>query len=366
MTGFYVDPTGLNGLYNLLWRASGDARDALDYTRRNCDLNLVEVGLLMNMVGPHRQAYQQVTNGLQEFVNLTQGAATQVNLAQRMYATSDAAATARLDQTYPGAKDPGGLGGALAERRPDLWPSAPRSLFSDVAEPGQQLGAPNYASGIEEFQINLLSDLVSPSAWARQVSTWLFGVDPFEGWGKLVAGDWESYTYCGAAWRAVGDAMLDVSRNLTTGAADVSEVWRGNAAEAEQEFQLVLGGAAMTAHGVLDRYADLYAQVSEAAKNLFAALTNLLGKLLDALIMVCVAGAVGTATIKTGIGAVAGYGAAAYYAWQAYDLYKEISTVYGNAEVTFKSLGALISAVDARLGLGSLPQVKPYHHPALD
>ncbi|MFE9206221.1 hypothetical protein [Micromonospora sp. NPDC007230] len=364
MSGFYVDPAGMNGLYNLLHRASEDAADILGYTTRHCDLTFDQEGLLFMLAGPHHMAYRRMTEGLERLKTLTQGAATQVNLAQREYATSDTSAAAHLDKSYPGARDPSSLRGTLAgPSRPDLWPTTSRAAFADTAEPTARLVPPNYATGIEMFQINPLADLVSPAAWLRQVSVWLFGEDPFEGWGKAFSGDWDSYVHCAAAWRIIGNALDDLGRNLITGAADVPEVWRGNAAEAEQEYQLSLASAARALHPVCDQYADLYTRAAEAAKQLYSVVTGLISKLIDVLIVINVASAVGTATIETGVGAVVGYGVAAYYAWQAYDLYNEISTFYGNAEATFKGIAGSIEMVKAGMEVSSLPDLKPYQHP---
>ncbi|QGN48614.1 hypothetical protein GKC29_18465 [Micromonospora sp. WMMC415] len=363
MSGFYVDPAGMDGLYNLLHRASGDAKDVLGYTTRHCDLSFDQQGLLFLLAGPHREAYRQMTHGLERLATLTQTAATQVNLAQREYATADATAAARLDASYPGASDAARLRGTLTTGRPDLWPAVARAPFADVAEPAARLVPPNYATGIEMFKINPLADLVSPAAWVRQVSVWLFGHDPFEGWGQAFSGDWDSYIYCAAAWRIIGNALDDIGRNLIAGTADVPTVWRGNAAEAEQEYQLTLGSATCALHPLCDQYGTLYSQAAEAAKHLYSVVTGLIGKLIDVLIIINAAAAVGTATIETGVGAVAGYGVAAYYAWQAYDLYNEISTFYGNAEATFKAIAGSIAMVKAGMAVAALPDLKPYTHP---
>jgi len=362
MNGFYVDPNGLNGLYNLLHRASGDAGDILEYTQRHCDLNFDQEGLLFMLAGPHHAAYQRMTQGLGRLKTLTGSTATQINLVQREYAASDGTAAASLDQSYPGAHDPTGLRSIFTTGRPDLWPSTPRAAFSEVAEPAARLVAPNYATGIEMFQINPLADLLSPAAWLRQVAVWLFGEDPFEGWGKAFSGDWDSYVHCAAAWGIIGTALDDLGRNLTTAAGDVPEVWRGNAAEAEQEYQIRLGAATRALHPVCRQYADLYTQAAEAAKHLYSVVTGLISKLIDVLVVINLASAAGTATIETGVGAVAGYSIAAYYAWQAYDLYNEISTFYGNAEATFRAIAGSIELVKAGMTVAALPDLQPYRH----
>ncbi|MCG5471390.1 hypothetical protein LADH09A_005380 [Micromonospora sp. LAH09] len=103
--------------------------------------------------------------------------------------------------------------------------------------------------------------------------------------------------------------------------------------------------------------------VGEAAKHLFDVVSGLITKLIDVLIVINLASAVGTATSETGIGPVVGYGVAAYYAWQAYDLYNEISTFYGNAEATFKGIAGTIGMIQAGAAIAALPNLETYQHP---
>lgn len=179
MSGFHVDPIGLDGLYNILRRAASDVEDVKRYTAANCDLDFGQQGLLAYLAGPHQIAYQRMTEALEQIQRLSQGAATQVNEAQRGYATPDAAA-ARFDRSYPGARDPAALRGTLATGRPDLWPASPRPPFDDVAEPTKHLVPPSRAGAAEMWSINPLTDLISPAAWLRQISVWLFDHAPFE------------------------------------------------------------------------------------------------------------------------------------------------------------------------------------------
>jgi hypothetical protein len=77
--------------------------------------------------------------------------------------------------------------------------------------------------------------------------------------------------------------------------------------------------------GACAQYNDLYMQAAKATKNLFEVVSELMSQLIDVLIIINAAGAIGTATIETGIGPVLDYSVAAFYAWQAYKLYEEIS-----------------------------------------
>jgi uncharacterized protein YukE len=362
MGEFYVDPNGLNALYNQYVRASGDSRDVSDYLKRHCDLPLVSEGFLMMVIGPHKEVYDQLTESLAKLQELTRSAGTQINAAQLDYARTDASAAAKVDAAYPGATNAAYVGGMLSGGRPDLRPG--RAAFADVAEPAARLTNPEYAVPIEMWSINPLADLVSPAAWLRQISVSLFNFDPFEGWAKSVSGDWKGYAHCAIAMGHIGAAAHDVGSNLLAGAKDLPEVWRGRAAEAEQEFQLALGLAAAGLDDACAQYRQLYLQAAEAVKKLVDVTAGLITDLLDMLIIINGAAAAGTLLIETGVGAFAGYTVAAYYAWQAYDLYQHIADVYGNCEDMMKLIAGSIGAVKASLDVEDLPMVAPYHHPA--
>lgn len=350
MTGFAVDPAGLNGLYNQLARAADAAHDTLDYTRRQCDLDWNAEGLLMILLGPHEHAYANVTGTLARLRELAQETGTAVNAAQNDYARTDRAVAARLDAVRPGADKPDTVRGMPPPDRP-----AGTAGFADVADPARFLTAPEYPVPIEMWSINPLEDLLSPAAWLRQISIWLFGHDPFEGWAKQFSGDWAAYVHCGAALGRVGASVHDIGRNLIAGAARVDTVWRGDAADAERDYQVALGSAAVGLRSACAEYSELYAQAAQATKSLFDVAGDLIGNLLDLLIVVNAAAAVGTALVETGLGAIAGYGIAAYYAVQAYELYQKIARFYGVADDMIKAIGASIGSVQAELAVRDLP-----------
>lgn len=367
MSEFSVDAAGLAGLSRQLARAAEDAFDVLDYTKRQCDLDWPAEGLLMKMLGPHDHVYASVTGALGRLQDLTAGASGQVALALDDYTDTDRAAAARLDAAYPQARvsaypqgaDPlGGDGLALAGATPG------HAAFADVAVPGEHLTDPGVVGAAPMWSINPLTDLVSPAAWLRQVTITLFGHDPFDGWARALSGDWASYVHCGAALARVGDGAYDIGRNLLAGAADAAGVWQGNAADAERDFQVSLGDATTSFRGACSSFAGLYGQAADAVSSLRDVAGDLITGLLDALIMVNLASAVGTALIETGVGALAGYGVAAYYAGQAYQLYQEIARCYSTAEDLFEALGAAIGSVNADLDVPDLPSVSPYRYSA--
>lgn len=64
----------------------------------------------------------------------------------------------------------------------------------------------------------------------------------------------------------IGGAAQDIGANLLAGAKGVPSGWRGNAAEAEQEFHLALGLAATGLNDACGLYRKLYLQAAEAVK----------------------------------------------------------------------------------------------------
>ncbi|GLY05003.1 hypothetical protein Acsp01_53820 [Actinoplanes sp. NBRC 101535] len=361
MEQLYVDTNGLNQLYNQMQRASDDAANTLDYVHKHCDLSFVDVGLIMRLISPHRKAYGELTSALERLQQLTQTAGTQVNRAQVAYSQTDLQAAAALDAAYPGAKDADTLRRALAEQQD---PGVGGAAFADVTEPAQFLRNPEYAIGIEMWAINPMVDLISPAAWLRQTIIWVFGHDPLEGWASQFSGDWKAYVHCGQAMGQAGGTARAIGRNLIAGAMDVPEAWRGNAADGFREWDLSLGNATAELEQICQQYNTLYDQAAEAIKKLYDVTAGLISDLLDLMLVISGALAAGTATLVSAIGPITGYSIAAYYAWQAWDLYNEISKFYGQAEDLLKLIGGWIGGVSAALAVKDIPTIAPYHHPA--
>jgi hypothetical protein len=344
MTDFSLEAAGLSALSRLLSRASDDAFDVLDYTKRQCDLDWRAEGLLMKLLGPHDHAYASVTGALARLQDLSAGASGQVALAAQDYTDTDSAAARRLDDAYAKASPAG------------------TADFTDVADPGLHLSDPGVVGQSEMWSINPLTDLISPSAWLRQVSISLFGYDPFDEWARGLSGDWASYVHSGAALARAGEGAYDIGRNLLAGASQADAVWQGSAADAERQFQTTLGSKTEGVRDACLQFSELYGKAADAAASLRDVAGDLITNLLDALIMVNLASAAGTALIETGLGAIAGYGIAAYYATQAYQLYQEISLLYTTAEDTVEALGAAIGSVHAEVDVPDLTVVQPYRY----
>jgi len=351
MSEFSLSAAGLSGLSRLLSRASDDAFDVLDYTKRQCGLDWRAEGLLLKLVGPHEHAYAAVTAALAKLQDLAGEASGQVAMAAQDYAESDQTAAGRLARSYGQSPPLAGPGPAAEE-------------FADVADPGSHLTDPGTVGSSEMWSINPLTDLISPASWVRQVSVSLFGYDPFDDWARDLGGDWAAYVHCGAAMARAGAGADDIGRNLRAGASRSEAVWQGSAADAEREFQTTLGSATGKLNDACRQFSHLYGRAADAAADLRDVAGDLISDLLDALIMVGMASAVGTALVETGIGAVAGYGIAAFYATQAYRLYQEIARCYGVAQDTVEAISATIGSIHPDVDVPDLGAVRPYRYAA--
>jgi len=336
----------LSGLSRLLSRASDDAFDVLDYTRRQCGLDWRAEGLLMKLVGPHEHARTTVTAALARVQDLSASASGQVAIAAQDYAGTDLAAARRFAPAREAGQGP------------------PAEDFADVADPGRHLTDPGSVGRSEMWSLNPLTDLVSPASWVRQVSVSLFGYDPFDEWSRDLGGDWASYVHCGAAMARAGQGAYDIGRNLIAGAGRAGAVWRGDAADAERRFQMSLGTAAEALNDTCQEFSRLYGKAADAAADLRDVAGDLISDLLDTLILVNLAAAAGTALVETGVGAIAGYSIAAYYATQAYQLYQEIARCYSIASDTVEALSAAFGALHADVDVPGLDDLPPYRYAA--
>ncbi|MBB4747788.1 hypothetical protein [Actinoplanes lobatus] len=356
----FVDVAGVNSIYNQLQRAGDSADDALSYVKQHCDFGINAQGWLMLFARPHEKAYEQMTTALSRIQELSRSAATQVNMAQVEYSQTDLEAAAALDGSYPGAADPNVLANSITQERLQL--PASHESFSDVGNPADHLVAPKDANA-EFWSINPLADLISPFAWLRQAAIWVFNHDPFEYWTEKFSGDWPSYIEAGVAMRKAGEAAGAIGDNLAAGAVAVPSVWRGNAAEGFQDYELRLATGARSLQETGNRLGDLYNQAADAVKNIYDVVAGLMMKLLDILLMISVGLAAGTATFYTFAGAVVGFSVALSYAVYAWQVYDKIAKVYGDGEAIIKAIAAAIDAVEASAHITNMAKLEPYRHP---
>ncbi|GAB3435124.1 hypothetical protein [Actinophytocola sediminis] len=340
MNDFFVDPAGMTQLYNQVRGIANDAGAAEQYVRKYADISFGQEGLIFDLVGPHNHAYAVVHGAMAKLELITQRTGTAINASQLAYARTDQAQAARLDALRPGARDAKAL-------RTDLGTARPGQPFTDVADPTPHLRDADWVDGGVAFEFDWFSDVLSPSAWIRWGVYEACGVDPFEWMLTWISGDWAAYRTCGTAWSHVGKACPDFAANLTKSASDTERVWRGNAAAGCQELLVALGKATAGFQATCDTLSKNYVAATEAAKQLYEALTGVAGEIVDAAILFIAATAAGTALIETVVGAIAGYAAAAYYAGLIVALVGEASALYGRAKAVVAAIVAVVETVNA-------------------
>ncbi|GID50586.1 hypothetical protein Aca07nite_78610 [Actinoplanes capillaceus] len=356
----FIDVAGMNSVYNQLQRGVDAADEAVAHIERHCSLSRVQQGLIVQMLTPHEVAYAEMTGALTRLRSLTQGTATQVNGAQVGYSQEDLRTAATLDSRYEGAASPDVLASELAQERLRL-PTV-HSGFADVQEPGAHLVAPRNPQA-EFWAFNPAVDLLSPFAYLRQAAIWVFSHDPFELWTEWFAGDWDSYIKAGMAMEHAGSAAGAIADNLAAGAVALPAVWRGNAAEHFQEYELELAKAARSLRELGANFNTLYQQSAECVKNFYEVFSGFIVKMFDALLMVSIGLAGGSAMIATFAGAVVGFSVALTYAIYAAELYKKISDAYTHSENALKAIAGTAAAQRASADLTDLPAIQPYQHP---
>ncbi|MEU4563629.1 hypothetical protein AB0F72_35070 [Actinoplanes sp. NPDC023936] len=356
----FVDVAGIDQLHNQLRRASDDAANTLEYVQRHCDLSPVQQGLFVQALTTHEVAYLGMTTALSRLRSLADNTATQVNSAQVAYARTDLDAAADLDRSYPGATDANVLTADLTQERLQL--PAGHASFTDTVCAATLLATPSDPAA-EFWSFNPIVDLISPFAYLRQAAIWVFKHDPFELWTEWFAGDWDSYIIAGVAMSHAGATAGAIGDNLAAGAVATPVVWRGNAAENFQDYDLRLANAARSVDELGAAFNKLYQQSAECAKNFYDVISGFLTKMFDALLMVSIGLAGGTAMIATLAGSVIGYSVALSYGIYAIQLYQQISNAYTNAENLMKAIAGSAAALKDSSDLTTMREIQPYRHP---
>jgi hypothetical protein len=354
MTELFVDPAGLTELYNLLYRVEMDATAALNHVKAHCDLQFYREGIIFHYIGPHEHAYGDITTKLDGTAQLASGLRTRVNLMQNLYTHVDHEAAQRVDAAYRGSHLAVAMDVVVAQQRPDL--AANHGAFRDLSEPEMRLRTPQWAADSTTYELDVLTGLLSPSAWIRAACQEVFHLDPFQPWVKAVSGDWSGYYACSVVWAQVGQVAGDLSGNLLRAVQDLPIVWRGNTADALQAFLVEFASALTELSGECYFYSERYRERANAAQEFFTAVSKPVSDFLDVIIYAAVASAIGTAAIETVIGGVIGYAAAAYWIARAIEIYYIVEGAYDSFEAWVSLSAGTLDLYHSNLNW-SLPQL---------
>jgi hypothetical protein len=139
---------------------------------------------------------------------------------------------------------------------------------------------------------------------------------------------------------------VEMHEALTTQVSFLDVLWQGFAANSAQQYfeallQAISNGAAILvdAGAVFERYVDAVEQEA-------ALIASLLRNLYDALVFAAVACIIGTASIETVVGGIAGYGSAAVALAFAFERLWKVREALANIET-------VVSIVDTLINVGA-------------
>jgi uncharacterized protein YukE len=353
-----VEPVALERYAGQVACAADDAsaaRTYLDAYRIAGSWNGV---LIVPVLGALIRSLDATTGATGRITCVLEGSEGGLTAAARHYRHTDLRNAVRLDAALPGrcATVPTALEEQWAGN-----PCAP--AFADSREPAEHLKPVDDAEYSHPFSV---LDNISVSHWALKAFDAVFGFNPLERVTEFFLGDWQAVARAGAAIGRAADAMHDLGYNLQGGAIALRGYWEGHAADAAYARFTGLASGVESTVDPMRQISGQFAATAHGVWNACEAVTGYVKGLLDSAIIAGIAAAAGTVTAETGVGAVLGYGVAAYevsrmlHAWAAAT--RVMSALYGAVQ---GSLGFIESQL-SRLQAAQLPDLSsqaPYRYP---
>ncbi|WP_328851214.1 hypothetical protein OG994_25575 [Micromonospora globbae] len=210
-------------------------------------------------------------------------------------------------------------------------------------------------------------DALSISHWVNQIIKDCAGYDVIGTISNALVGDWQSFYKAGDAYGNLGQCLQAIGQNVTLAASHMDQQWDGHAADAAFVYFRQLTKALVQQNLVLIQVEEKYHEAARAIWLLADMIGGLVKMMIDKAIIIGVSAAAGTALIETGVGAVAGYGIAA---WQATELVKKVNDAAlkiqagGTAILGFFSFIKTLAEQGGDLSKVPLPD-RPYTSPVL-
>jgi len=224
----------------------------------------------------------------------------------------------------------------------------PTAFLTEPAKPDDSISN-GFANPLDLF------NYVSPSAWLNAAIEKLTGVDVFGWMTDWVSGDWESLWKFGDAMASLAKCMQQIGINIQTGMIQLDASWDGNASDAAYKYFSDLAAATSGQQFPIGKTQESYHKAALGAWQLSNQLGNILQALADKAILAGICAAAGTALIETGVGAVAGYGAAALIVLDMLQLINDASVIINTAGTVI--LGLFGGVMDAAYQGGDLTSV---------
>lgn len=174
-------------------------------------------------------------------------------------------------------------------------------------------------------------NFLSPAAWVNDVIERVGGIDLFGYATDAFTGEWTALYKFGDAMANLARFMQQLGMDVQAGIHQLDTTWHGNAAEGAYTYFSSLAAAVSAQQAALSAAADGYHEAARGAWQLSNQLGNVLQAVVDKAVIVGVSGAVGTVTMETGVGALVGYGVAAWQALELLELINKASLIINTA-----------------------------------
>lgn len=165
-----------------------------------------------------------------------------------------------------------------------------------------------------------------------------------------ITGDWARIAANGEAWRNVGDAVEQVSGNLSDNVGKLGPHWDGAAAQAFQRHIEVAWFAGLYAEGAVAKTIGKgFEFVADQSERLCQEALDLITKLVNKLVS-----AAATFAIP-----VVGQVRAIKLVWDAYQIYQAIMGIYDAIQATIKAMSQLVESLgNIKAALESIKDVR--------
>jgi uncharacterized protein YukE len=222
------------------------------------------------------------------------------------------------------------------------------SGYADTTAVGSLLEAPDSSSG------TTFAEKIAEQGPQVQVVNWIWervtGGNLVEALVTPITGDWARIAANGQAWRNVGDAVEQISGNLSDNVGKLDPYWDGEAAQAFRRHIEVAWFAGLYAEGAVAKtIAKGFDFVAGQSERLCQEALDLITKLVDKLVS-----AAATFAIP-----VVGQARAIKIVWDAYQIYQTIMGIYGAIKATIEAMRQLVQSLgDIKAALESIKDVR--------
>ncbi|GAA1805630.1 WXG100 family type VII secretion target [Planosporangium flavigriseum] len=310
---FAVQPAWLGGYAGQVSRGADDAarvRDYLDQYKGSGGFDGALIELVRNAYTGSMSAAITMADKVARILHASEEGLSE---AASYYRNTDAAAAARADATVPGRCAT--IPTALEE---EWTANACAPSFLDSREPSARLKP---VDDVEFTHPLAFLDDISVSNSALKGFDFVFGFNPLEKIAEFLLGDWKAVANAGVAIGRAADALHDLGYNVQGGAIALRGGWQGAAADAGYAHFTGLASGINALIGPMREISKQFESIAHGVYSFSEAATGWVKGMIDSAVVAGIAAAAGTVTAETGVGAVIGYGVAAYEVARILDLW---------------------------------------------